>query len=216
MFNHERAIAEWRLRMLTAGFKPGEVLDELESHLRDDIEEQMRSGIDAEKAFEAAVERVGEACALKVEFERAGEAGRTPENKCVRRVMVGTAWVYSVFVGACVLFRLGSFSDTNLNQQMSALGATALTVLLLASGRCIHRFLPAIPDKRMRMGVYAVVGLVVLAWLSVFYHIVMARVEFNLSQLVVAILWAWVPMGAFCGVISGLEQAATQSARSHS
>jgi uncharacterized membrane protein YccC len=49
------------------------------------------------------------------------------------------------------------------------------------------------------------------AWLSIFYHLVMTRFEFNVGPLVVALLWAWmVPFGTLCGVIFGLERAALQ------
>jgi len=72
MFDLDQAIAEWR-QMIAAGIKAPVPLDELEGHLRDDIEEQMRSGLTAPRAFEAAVERIGQAHALKLEFTKAGE-----------------------------------------------------------------------------------------------------------------------------------------------
>ena len=71
MFELEKAIAEWRQRMLAAGLE-SDVLDELESHLRDDIEDQIRLGSLAERAFAAAVERMGHAAPLKAEFRKAG------------------------------------------------------------------------------------------------------------------------------------------------
>jgi hypothetical protein len=45
MFNLEQAIADWRKQMLAAGIKTPVPLEELESHLRDEIEWQMKSGI---------------------------------------------------------------------------------------------------------------------------------------------------------------------------
>ena len=42
MFNLEQAIANWRRSLVNAGLGP-EVIDELECHLRDEIEEQMRA-----------------------------------------------------------------------------------------------------------------------------------------------------------------------------
>ena len=72
MFNLDQAIAEWRRQMAAGGIKIPEALDELESHLRDDIERQMRSGSDAEQAFAAAVQRIGRANILKSEFEKIG------------------------------------------------------------------------------------------------------------------------------------------------
>ena len=41
MFNLEKAIADWRRQMTKGGIRAGEVLDELESHLREDIDAQL-------------------------------------------------------------------------------------------------------------------------------------------------------------------------------
>ena len=70
MFNLEQSITEWRQRMLTAGIKSPVPLEELESHLRDDIDQQMRKGVCAQAAFDTAVKRLGHAEALKREFIR--------------------------------------------------------------------------------------------------------------------------------------------------
>ena len=72
MFNLDQAIAEWRRQMGASGFETPEVLNELESHLRDDVGQQVRSGLSAQQAFESAVARIGEASLLKAEFEKAG------------------------------------------------------------------------------------------------------------------------------------------------
>ncbi len=45
MFNLEQAILQWRRQMLSAGIKTPEPLDELENHLRDDMEQKIRSGL---------------------------------------------------------------------------------------------------------------------------------------------------------------------------
>ena len=71
MFNLETAITEWRRQMVAAGIKTPVPLEELESHLRDDIEQQMRSGSSAEQAFKTAVRQIGEADGLKAEFTKA-------------------------------------------------------------------------------------------------------------------------------------------------
>ena len=70
MFNLEPSIADWRRQMLAAGIKTPVPLDELESHLREEIERQMRSGLDVQKAFEAATRQIGQARALRSEFEK--------------------------------------------------------------------------------------------------------------------------------------------------
>ena len=58
MFDLEQSITEWRQQMLAAGIKTPVPLEELESHLRDDIEQQVRSGVTDKIAFETAVRRL--------------------------------------------------------------------------------------------------------------------------------------------------------------
>src|SRR5436189_3247968 len=70
MFDLDQAITKWRQQMAAEGIKSVEVLDELESHLRDEIERQIRLGADHEHAYEAAVASIGEIGALRVEFAK--------------------------------------------------------------------------------------------------------------------------------------------------
>ena len=70
MFDLDQAIAQWREQMSADGIKNSATLDELESHLRDDIEQQMRSGLIAPQAFEGAVRRIGQAAVLEGEFDK--------------------------------------------------------------------------------------------------------------------------------------------------
>src|ERR1051326_3554809 len=67
MFELERAIADWRQQMAASGVKSSEILNELESHLRDEIARQMQAGVAARQAFENAVQSIGSAHALKEE-----------------------------------------------------------------------------------------------------------------------------------------------------
>lgn len=80
MFNVDQSIAEWRRNMVAGGIDSPQVLDELESHLRDDMEEQERAGATAQRAFESAVERLGQAAVLESEFEKVGATRETPER----------------------------------------------------------------------------------------------------------------------------------------
>jgi hypothetical protein len=66
----ETQIAQWRRDMRGAGIRSATLLDELESHLRDDIEHQMRTGADAESAFGAAAAHIGRAGNLRGEFQK--------------------------------------------------------------------------------------------------------------------------------------------------
>lgn len=73
MFNLEKAIAGWRRQMAAGGVKDAELLAELEAHLRDDVEQQVHSGIGEAHAFEIAARRIGQPNALKREFAKAGK-----------------------------------------------------------------------------------------------------------------------------------------------
>ena len=70
MFNMEQAISNWRARLAAAGVRTPEVLDELEGHLRDEVEQQLRLGLSPEYAFAIAVEQMGQANSLKHEFDK--------------------------------------------------------------------------------------------------------------------------------------------------
>src|SRR6267378_4486845 len=70
MFELEKAIAEWRQQIIAAGLKKGEALDELEDHLRKDVQQQIQAGLTTQGAFEIAVERIGGTQALKAEFAK--------------------------------------------------------------------------------------------------------------------------------------------------
>jgi len=70
MFQLKRAISDWRKKLAAQGIKSRKILDELESHLREDVESQIRSGMNPEEAFRAAVRRIGEGPILKTEFAK--------------------------------------------------------------------------------------------------------------------------------------------------
>ena len=70
MFELGQAISDWRLEMECQGIKETETLDELEGHLRDDLEEQVRSGMPIQQAFERARAHIGNTGSLETEFEK--------------------------------------------------------------------------------------------------------------------------------------------------
>jgi hypothetical protein len=96
MLDLEGKIAEWRRQMVTGKIKSPEVLDELESHLRDDVEEQTRAGMDAQEAFAIALERLGRAAVLESEFEKVGEAKKSSLG--VKRTILTLAGIPNQYV----------------------------------------------------------------------------------------------------------------------
>ena len=72
MFNLEHAIADWRRQMLATGIKTPAPLEELEGHLREEIDQQMKSGLGSDRAFEIAAAKIGPPAALENEFKQGG------------------------------------------------------------------------------------------------------------------------------------------------
>jgi hypothetical protein len=70
MFDLEKAIAEWRRQMLAAGLKTPTPLDELESHLREDMRVLLSAGKPEAEAFQLAVSRLGKPGPLRTEFNK--------------------------------------------------------------------------------------------------------------------------------------------------
>src|SRR4051795_11962403 len=70
MFDIETRIQEWR-RTVSAHFGDrGDVVDELEAHLRDDVERRVRSGVSSEQAWADARAQLGDARQLAGEFAK--------------------------------------------------------------------------------------------------------------------------------------------------
>jgi Clp amino terminal domain, pathogenicity island component len=70
MFDLEQAISRWRRQMLAAGIRTAESLDELENHLREEVEKQIKSGQNPTQAFETAIDQIGRPAVLKKEFAK--------------------------------------------------------------------------------------------------------------------------------------------------
>ncbi|MGO8928671.1 MAG: permease prefix domain 1-containing protein [Limisphaerales bacterium] len=70
MFDLDQAILEWRQQMAVGGIKMPDALDELESHLRDEVDQQVCLGLSQQEAFDTAAQRIGESKALKQEFRK--------------------------------------------------------------------------------------------------------------------------------------------------
>jgi len=72
MFDLNDAVAEWRRKLQQGAMIETENLDELESHLRDEVERLARSGTSEEEAFQIALRRLGDSHKLCEEFSKVG------------------------------------------------------------------------------------------------------------------------------------------------
>jgi hypothetical protein len=78
MFNLDEAISHWRREMAGAGIPGSRLLDELESHLRDDIDALVSAGMPEAQAFRLAVSRLGEADSVSAEFRKLSNTSSMP------------------------------------------------------------------------------------------------------------------------------------------
>src|SRR5688572_14671313 len=66
----EQKIVDWRRTMANASGHRAEVLNELEGHLRDEIDRLRGSGVSADKIFEMAVSKLGDPAPVAAEFDK--------------------------------------------------------------------------------------------------------------------------------------------------
>lgn len=214
MFNLKQSIAEWRQKMLAAGIKSPVPLEELESHLREEIERQVKLGTDAQQAFEATVSAIGPAKELKTEFAKNRDwlgflqfeiADKECEMKWTRILHIVFWSLFLLFFGGGLLLKKGGFSEMTAVERMSGLTAMALSYLLSCSGFLGRKIFPIILNKAKRVAICASCGVVIALWVMIF----LVRVDCNMEQFTIEFLWAFVvPVGALSGLSSGLEIAA--------
>lgn len=77
MFDLEKSINDWRRELSRAGISP-EAIDELATHLRDDMAVLTRSGVDGTEAFRIATDQAGDAKSLAREFRKSTRLQRRP------------------------------------------------------------------------------------------------------------------------------------------
>ena len=70
MFDLEQAIADWRSQMLAAGIQTPVPLEELEIHLREEIEQSMKLGLSVRNAFQISAQQIGQPKMLNGEFKK--------------------------------------------------------------------------------------------------------------------------------------------------
>ena len=129
MFDLETSIAEWREQMLAAGIKTPVPLEELEIHLGEEIERQMKAGGDEAEAFKIAVQQIGHGKALKSEFNKADS-----NRMMTWTVMLIIGWLAAGFTLLYGLFRL-SFDWDFISFHPQLDGATMLGVFLILVGQ---------------------------------------------------------------------------------
>jgi hypothetical protein len=184
MFNLDQAIADWRRRMAAGDIKNSEVLDELESHLREDVEQQIHLGLSAQQAFEAAIERMGEASELKAEFAKAGVT-----RPALRARLVSTG----CFVSAAFMALVGTWTllEFEPSPAKRIFGLSALWLIAFFSGGLpfVYRLLPSLNNVRAR-GTFKGLSIVVHAWVFLAFFSAVQIVHVEIGITLTMIFWA--------------------------
>ena len=104
-FDLERQIRSWRQTISPdlGGSDRPEVLDELENHLRDDIDQRIRAGCPPAQAWEAALAQLGESPKLAAEFRKCSPPARWLPARAAEVVLA----VCAVLAAALIASRLG-------------------------------------------------------------------------------------------------------------
>jgi hypothetical protein len=206
MFDVKQSIAEWRRRMLAAGIKAPVPLEELESHLRDEIERRTKSGQGEEEAFNSAVQEIGPASMVQTEFEKVElieEDRKLKEGQFWSGAILG---LFQLIVIGAILFN----SAMTFGQRMSGLAAIVTSILLVAAGRLSYRRFPVIRARRNRTAFSLISGGVpAVMWCWILGHFFLTGQEFPFGHWLTTLLWVnCPPLGAFLGLILGVETAA--------
>ncbi len=82
MFNLEASIADWRKQMLAAGINSPMPLEELEIHLREEIDRRVNSGQSEADAFSSAARNIGQAQLVQNEFAKINMWGISMPADC--------------------------------------------------------------------------------------------------------------------------------------
>ena len=208
MFDLEKAIADWRQQLLTAGIQTPAPLEELEAHLREEIEQQMESALSEQDAFTSAVQKLGPADTVQNEFMKVDTIHSALKWKLMEiGLTLATILVPLLFAG--IVLKRASFIDMTAAEQLSCLAALAAFSLLAWSGRLGHRLLPVIQNRRIRDVILFSCCVPLMLWWVVFFRLIVPRHDFTMGEFLVAFSWAFfTPAGACIGLHWGIETAA--------
>ena len=208
MFDLERSIADWRRQMLAAGIKSPVPLEELESHLRDEIERQVKSGVGEQNAFISAVQKIGPVHVLRSEFEKVEQTKESHRWKLFEIFFLVNTLLIPLSAGSqAFVFKDGGFSEMTTGQQIAILsGAVAFSSFAWAMRLCHGQF-PFLRTHRIRDAIFVPVLLWVVACI-----IVLPRCNFTDAQRALVSVWTFAPFGILIGWAWGFATAERKNA----
>ena len=195
MHNLEKRIAEWRRTVITAPGVSPERVDELENHLRENVDQLVQSGMTEAEAFQRTVEQLGSAPLIGSEFQKLDQETWLP-IRLVTWLGAAAALALAIFL----IVRLGNSRSSFLlatHVFLVVLGYST-TFLVGALGICfvVQRSLSDFSPFRMRSLTRATffLGCIATALSMVGVFLGMLWAKTHLGR-----FWAWDPkeLGAF-------------------
>jgi len=158
----ETRIAAWRQQMLAAGIQSPVPLDELESHLREDIERRMKSGLGIQQAFEAAARRLGDHKLLKKEFAKVRQFSFRLKGNDSLALNIISVWFVLMGLKGLSFLPLAWILRSSPSSMGYAMAATLATLLTIAGFGIFHR------SNFWRCAALALAAFYFLAWIISF------------------------------------------------
>lgn len=148
--------------MIAAGIKSADALDELESHLREDIERRMRSTTTEQQAFEEAVRQMGKVDQLKLEF---GKVERLRPAVRPRLINLGCAGI-GAFVAAAMGWFLLESGATPAGQLLGIIWVTLAGAFIASLPYLNGRVWPGMDGWALRKTIVVICNYTVTAWFA--------------------------------------------------
>ncbi|HXT10196.1 MAG TPA: Clp protease N-terminal domain-containing protein [Candidatus Angelobacter sp.] len=166
--------------MAAEGIKSPVVLDELESHLREDVEQRMRGGTSPEQAFHDAALQMGTAGQLQSEFVKLSRPQARLSEKNLR---IGCAAI-ATFVFLTQGWYLMA-SDTGLVGRLAGLVLVAAIAVYIGFLPALNRLAPRLPGGR---AVCKACSIIIPSFVGVLY-VSLARINLIPSGIVVSVVF---------------------------
>lgn len=202
MFDLEQTITKWKQQMVAGGIRNPAVLDELESHLREETERQTRAGVPVERAFDIAAQKIGPANALKNEFRKNGFAS------LAEKLMIAAATLaiaFGIFLTSVTIL----FCYDRLGERV--VGFAALGLILAAVFGLSHAapLLPAIFPERKRVALQLACLLTGFGICTFYLQVILPHFGRRPDGMLPAIgFWGLIPIAIGIGLVCALEKAA--------
>ena len=199
MFNLEQSIAEWRRQMTAGGITDSDVVAELESHLREDVERRMRSGATEEQAFREATVQLGAAGQIQQEFNKVPRLQARLSQTTVRIGCVGIAVFLLLTQGWTLL-------DYNISlaERIAGLACVTATALYLGFLPYLNQLRPGVSGLALRRAVGKTCSVIVPVWICLLFLNVAGFTHFPSGILMSTACWLLFFALAITGVVLAL------------